>query len=136
MTPKNPNFPKFSVAFVVSGIVQAENPAAVRVRLEEATGVFDFVDSRSVTMQITERDRAAEIAELLKTEKIDDRFFVVCIDKKYLCPAGDRHLKGELSMDSGGCPYIGTFSCPFIAPALLEFNFHKNLPRCPFDDHD
>lgn len=135
------NLKKFSVALVVSGIVEAGSPSNVREKLEGTLGVFDFVDKISATMKIQDgaavEFRGGKVpADLLKPDSVDDRFFVVCIDKKYRCPADDRHLKGELLMDSAGCPYVGLFSCPFIAPALLEFNFHKDLPRCPFDDLD
>jgi len=127
----------FTVALVVSGVVAAESSSEAREKLECTLGIFDFVDQITVTMKIKDGDfLKSDFADLLVPTPVDDRYFVVIIDKKHKCPADDRHLKEELLMDSGGCPYVGTFSCPFIAPALLASTFHKGLPRCPFDDLD
>ena len=126
---------KFTVALVVSGIIDAESSSEAREKLECTLGIFDFVDQISVTMKIKDGDfLKSEFADLLAPDPVDDRFFVIVIDKKHKCPATVRHKAGELFMDSGRCPYVGSFSCPYIAPALLESTFHKALPRCPFDD--
>jgi len=128
---------KFTVAVVISGVVEAKSTSDARKALEGTLGIFDFVDDLAVTMKIRDGDFVkSDFDDLLKPDVIDDRFSVVIVDKKHRCPADDRHLKGELLMDSFSCPYVGTFSCPFIAPALLESTFHKNLLRCPFDDVD
>lgn len=125
---------KFTVALVVSGIVEAESLSDAREKLECTLGIFDFVDSLSSTMKITDGNETAEIAELLKTDKIADRFFVVCIDKNHVCPVGPAEAQGLDEISEDECPYISTFGCHYAGTKKLEETLKRDpILTCPFD---
>lgn len=122
----------FKFALVVTGSVRAASEKEAENFLHTTFGIFSFVDNLKYKLNILVPYGKSEDSGSGKSSKSK----TVLIDKKYKCPADDRHYKGELAISPTDCPYVGLFYCPFIEPELLADALHKNLLHCPYYEYD